>query len=122
MSVASAHRLVETQGAWAEEFRSLLPSIAPMLRDAAATSSISESDLTKQALLHLPRFYSDQLQDLNLIELEIRRLANNVRARQIGFESWRDRSKRPNLDRQTSTVVPWDPAQAQQIYRRFHYI
>ena len=121
-SAALAHRVIETQGVWTEESRSLLPGIAPILRDAAASSSITENDLTKQVLLHLPRFDPGQLQDLNLVAQEIRRLAHNVRARQVGFESWRDRVKRPRLDRQTSTVVAWDSAQAQQIYRRFHYI
>jgi hypothetical protein len=62
------------------------------------------------------------LQDLKLVTQEIRRLANSVSARQVGFEGWRDRSKWPMLDRLTNRVVPWDSTQAQEIYRRFHYI
>jgi hypothetical protein len=71
---------------WSEGSRALLPRIEPMLSDASVGFSITESDLRKQALLHLPRFTSEQLADLTLVAQEIHRLANKISARQSGLK------------------------------------
>ncbi len=104
----------------------VLAALAPQIRSASSRTSlpagVSERDLHKQLLLHLPRLSWDELLDPEQITREAERLAQMLWNGRKGFESWAGQPKVPVLNKADATVQPCNADVAQAIHERFHYI
>jgi hypothetical protein len=86
------------------------------------SAGISERDLYKQLLLHLPRLPWNELTDPQRISREAERLAEVLRKDRKGFESWAAQPKVLVLNKPDATVRPCEPEVAKEIHERFHYL
>ena len=104
----------------------MLASLAPQIRSASKRTSllagVSERDLYKQLLLHLPRLSWDDLVDPQHMAREAERLAEMLVRDKGDFESWADRPKVRVLNKPDATVRACEPEVAKEIHERFHYI
>jgi hypothetical protein len=100
--------------------------LAPQIRNASRRASflahVSERDLYKQLLLHLPRLSVDDLADPQRLATEAERFAMMLLVDRRGFESWADQPKVPLLSKSSASVRACEPEIARKIHERFHYI
>jgi hypothetical protein len=109
-------------GSWSGVLASLAPQIRNASRRTAFPANVSERDLYKQLLLHLPRLSWDDLVDPQYVAREAERLAEMLLRDRGGFESWADQPKVRVLDKPDATVRACEPEVAREIHERFHYI
>ncbi len=104
----------------------MIPSVAGRVRESArelaVRTSMSESDLWKQLLLHLPRLSPGDLSDPSTIRLEAARLADKLLGRRRHYEHWATQPKLESLERFALAFRTCDPAIARDIHERYHYI
>ena len=107
---------------WSSVLASLAPQIGSASRRTSLLAGVSERDLHKQLLLHLPRLSWDDLVDPQHMAREAERLAEMLLRDRGGFESWADQPKVRVLNKPDATVRACEPEVAREIHERFHYI
>jgi len=107
---------------WSSVFTCLAPQIRTVSSRTSICAGISERDIYKQLLLHLPRLPWNGLRDPLRISREAERLAEVLLKDRKGFESWACQPKVPVLNKPDATVRPCEPDVAKEIHQRFHYV
>jgi hypothetical protein len=107
---------------WANVAQQIMPEILENARLASRARQVSERDIAKQLLLHLPRFAPDQLVVQNLISREAARLANKLETLRSGFSTWAEHPRLEHLDKSELVAQECSDNVADDVYTRFHYI
>ncbi len=107
---------------WSSVFACLASQIYTATERISLRTGISERDLNKQLLLHLPRIPWSELADSQRIAQEAERLAEMLRKDRSGFESWAHQPKIQRLTKPDAIVRACEPEVARQVHERFHYI
>jgi hypothetical protein len=107
---------------WKEAASHLDQMLSAVVEESSLKLDIDARGLRKQMLLHLPRFEADRLFDRDTLRSEAVRLGERLASLQEGYRKWSKRPVIPMLEKGKIEVRPCDPAIAQEIYCRFHYI
>jgi hypothetical protein len=83
---------------------------------------ISPFDLKLRVLLHLPRFRFDELENDDLLNDEVNRLALRTQELQRRFREWASQEPLSNLEKDRVNVCEVPEEVAAVIHERFHYI
>jgi hypothetical protein len=105
----------------------LYPDIERTARVAVANTRrnkcVSDRDLLRHLLLHLPRFSTHQiLKDPDIVPSECARLAAHIESTRIHYRSWQNCPVVDRLAKDDLVLRPCHPQIAQVIHETFHYI
>jgi len=117
-AISSFPRIVS----WKEAASHLEQMLSEVVEESSLRLDVDARDLRKRMLLHLPRFEADRLFDRDTLKSEAIRLGERLSSLQEDYRGWSRRPPIPALEKSKIEVRPCDPAIAQEIYRRFHYI
>ena len=95
-------------------------SFIQAVKQVAYRLEVSESDLLKQSLLHLPRFSSSDLSYNSILQSEVMRLANRMKEARRGYEHFQKAPQDLALDDLEIDHVAENIAKI--IHEKFHYI
>ena len=116
------HSVASNNSLWQKIFPSLEREVRSTTATILRSALVSDRDLIRQLLLHLPRFSSEALKELSTIECEAKRLADKIESRRTEHRAWQYRPKIEKLSKKDLVLQECDPEIARIIHERFHYI
>jgi hypothetical protein len=96
--------------------------LSAAVRQVAFSTGISDRDLEKQLLLHLPRFSPAELAQPGCIQAEAERLADQRIKLREPFARWADRPRIPTFQKAEVHTAACGDDVARVVHERFHYL
>jgi hypothetical protein len=122
LTVRSHNTYVKRGLPWSVMYPGFESEVRIMIDDLSRMSYIRGRDLTRQLLLHLPRFSADELSDPRVIRAEAERLAAKIESKRMGYGFCGDRPRIGTLLKKDVELRECIPQVARIIHERFHYI
>jgi hypothetical protein len=107
---------------WETTLASLAEPLNAAVKQVVLSTGISERDLEKQLLLHLPRFSPDELADAGRIQAETERLAERRLRLRALCAGWAAQPRIASFQKSALQVAPCGDRVARVIHERFHYL
>jgi hypothetical protein len=108
--------------AWKTALREIAGPLQTAVQQVAFATGISDRDLEKQLLLHLPRFFPVELARTGTIQTEAERLAERRLRLREPYARWADQPRIANLQKAAIQAAPCGDEVARVIHERFHYL
>jgi hypothetical protein len=107
---------------WKGAYRHIERQVSVTVERVSLLTGVSQRDLGKQVLMHLPRFSLSELSNASVIEQEVERLAERLTSLRRDFNFWQSRPQIPNFKRENFIFRPCSQEIARILHERFHYI
>ncbi len=121
-TVISDALLADKSIEWNVVYPRISQTVLQAVSHITSLSGIAGRDIEKQLLLHLPQFSQSELGDPNIVRGEAERLATKLQARRRNYVRWSDQSRIHNLTASNLRLRECEPAMAQIVHERFHYL
>jgi hypothetical protein len=113
---------IASQSSWRLIYPYLENEIRTLISDLPRPLFIGDRDLTRQLLLHLPRFSAEELGEASVIRAEAERLLSKIELRRLSNGFWRNRRSIDSFVKQDVSIRECNPQVARLIHESFHYI
>jgi hypothetical protein len=107
---------------WDVSYRLIERRVSSTVERVSLLTGISERDLSKRVLMHLPRFSFPDLLSPRVIEEEVERLADQLVSLRRDYKFWQNRPQIPSFKRENFVFRPCSSEVARILHERFHYI